>query len=110
MAADVITPLIKAGIELLTHALTHARRMLGKRKYEQLLSTTIAALLKEHPDIDEAKARVAALEAIGVTPSPHLPRVKSMLKAVKAHTHRDQKSKTPRKTRRSGVAQTRKAT
>ena len=46
MAADVLTPLIKAGIELLSHALAHARRMLGKRKYEQLLSTTIAELLK----------------------------------------------------------------
>jgi len=55
MAADVVTPLIKAGVDLLTHALAHARRMLGKKKYEQLLSTTIAELLKEHPDIDEPK-------------------------------------------------------
>ena len=41
MAADFITPLIKAGVDLLTHALAYARRMLGKKKYEQLLSTTI---------------------------------------------------------------------
>ena len=110
MAADVIAPLIKAGIELLTQALTHARRKLGRRKYEQLLSTTIAELLKEHPDIDEAKARLAALEATGVLPSPDLLRVKSMLKAVKAHTRRDRKSKKAGKTRRAGVAKTRKAT
>jgi len=110
MAADVITPLIKAGVDLLTHALAHARRMLGKKKYEQLLSTTIAELLKEHPDIDEAKARLAALEATGVTPSPDLLRVKSMLKAVKAHTRREQKSKKAGKFKRTGVAKTRKAT
>ena len=110
MAADVITPLIKAGVDLLTHGLAYARRMLGKKKYEQLLSTTIAELLKEHPDIDEAKARLAALEATGVTPSPDLLRVKSMLKAVKAHSRREQKSKKAGKTKRTGVAKTRKAT
>ena len=110
MAADLITPLIKAGVDLLTHALAYARRMLGKKKYEQLLSTTIAELLKEHPDIDEAKARFAALEATGVTPSPDLLRVKSMLKAVKAHTRREQKPKKAGKSKRTGVAKTRKAT
>ena len=109
MAADVITPLIKAGVDLLAHALAYARRMLGKKKYAQLLSTTIAELLKEHPDIDEAKARLAALEATGVTPSPDLLRVKSMLKAVKAHTRREQKSKKTGKSKRTGVAKTRKA-
>ena len=110
MAADLITPLIKAGVELLTHALAYARRMLGKKKYEQLLSTTIAELLKEHPDIDEAKARLAALEATGVTPSPDMLRLKSMLKAVKAHARREQKSKKARKSKRTGVAKTRKPT
>jgi len=110
MAADVITPLIKAGVDLLTHALAYSRRRLGKKKFERLLSTTIAELLKEHPDLDEAKARLAALEATGVTPSPDLLRVKSMLKAVKAHTRREQKSKKAGKSRRTGVARTRKAT
>ena len=110
MAADVITPLIKAGVDVLTHALAYARRMLGKKKYEQLLSTTIAELLKEHPDIDEAKARLAALEATGVTPSPGLLRVKSMFKAVKAHTRREQKSKKAGKSKRTGDAKTGKAT
>ena len=51
MAADFVTPLIKAGVDLLTHSLAYARRMLGKRKYERLLSTTIAELLKEHPEL-----------------------------------------------------------
>src|SRR5947207_8167550 len=60
MAVDFITPLIKVTVDLLAHALAHARRRLGKKKYEQLLSTAIAELLKEHPDIDRAKARLAA--------------------------------------------------
>ena len=109
MAADVITPLIKAGVDLLTHALAYARRMLGKKKYEQLLSTTIAELLKEHPDIDDAKARLAALEATGVTPSPALLRVKSMLKAVVTQSKREKKARKPGKAKKKSlVAKTRK--
>ena len=103
MAIDFVTPLVKTAIELLTHALTYSRRRLGKRKYEQLLSTTIAELLKEHPDIDEAKARIAALEATGVAPSPDLLRVKSMLKAVKAHSKRERKTRKPGKAKRKSA-------
>ena len=92
MAVDFITPLIKAAIDLLAHALADARRRLGKRKYERLLSTAIAELLKEHPDIDQAKARLAALEATGVAPGPDLLRAKSMLKAVVAHSKGQKKA------------------
>src|SRR5919106_5631982 len=92
MAVDFLTPLIKAAVDLLVKALAHARRSQGEKKYAQLLSTTIAELLKEHPDIDEARARVAAMEATGVAPSPDLLRVKSMLKAVVAHSKRIKKS------------------
>ena len=109
MAADVLTPLIKAGIELLSHALAHARRMLGKRKYEQLLSTTIAELLKEHPDIDEAKARVAALEATGVAPNSGLLRAKSLLKAVATQSKREKKARKPGQAKKKSlVVKTRK--
>ena len=104
MAVDFITPLIKTAIDLLTQSLTYSRRKLGKRKYEQLLSTTIAELLKEHPDIDAAKARIAALEATGVAPSPGLLRVKSMLKAVKAHSKRERKTRKPGKVEKHGTA------
>jgi hypothetical protein len=95
MAADFITPLIRAGVEMLTHALAYARRLLGKKKYQQLLSTTIAELLKEHPDIDQAKARLAAIEATGVAPSPDLLRAKSILKAVETHSKRERKAGKP---------------
>src|SRR5687767_320535 len=109
MAVDFITPLIKVTVDLLTHALAHARRRLGKKKYEQLLSTAIAELLKEHPDIDEAKARIAVIEATGVAPSPDLLRVKTMLKAVEANAQRLKKSKKPAKKRRkTGTAAMRK--
>jgi hypothetical protein len=94
---DFITPLIKASVELLTHALAHARRRLGKKKYERLLSTAIAELLKEHPNIDEARARLAAIEATGVAPSPDLLRAKSMLRAVQIHARRERKAKSPKK-------------
>jgi hypothetical protein len=102
MAVDFLAPLIKAALDLLVSALAQARRSQGKKKYAQLLSTTIAELLKEHPDIDEAKARVAALEATGVAPSPDLLRVKSMLKAVVAHSKRVKKTpRAPKKKVRS---------
>jgi hypothetical protein len=101
MAVDfIITPLIKAAVDLLAQALAHARRRLGKKKYEQLLSTAIAELLKEHPDIDEAKARLAAIEAPGVAPSPDLLRAKSMLKAVEAHSRKAKKNKKPIKAKK----------
>ncbi len=94
---DFITPLIKASVDLLTHALAHARRRLGKKKYERLLSTAIAELLKEHPNIDEARARLAAIEATGVAPSPDLLRAKSMLKAVQIHARHEKRIKRPKK-------------
>src|SRR5438046_8742651 len=97
---DFVTPLIKAAVDLLTQALAHARRRFGKKKYEQLLSTAIAELLKEHPDIDRAKARLAALEATGVTPSPDLLRAKSMLKAVEAHSTGERNMRKPGKRKR----------
>jgi hypothetical protein len=101
---DFVTPLIKAAIELLTQALAYARRNHGKKKYEQLLSTVIAELLKEHPDIDEARARLAAVEATGVAPSPDLLRAKSMLKAVQAHAWRAKKTKKSSRPGRKGAA------
>src|SRR6266480_3722637 len=100
---DFVTPLIKAAVDLLTQALAHARRRFGKKKYEQLLSTAIAELLKEHPDIDRAKARLAALEATGVTPGSDLLRARSMLKAVEAHVKRQNKG------RKQGKAKKRRA-
>ena len=104
MAIDFITPLIKAAVDLLAHALAHARRRLGRKKYEQLLSTAIAELLKEHPDIDEAKARLAAIEATGVAPSPDLLRAKSLLKAVEAHSKRERKARKPARRKKTGLA------
>jgi hypothetical protein len=98
---DFITPLIKASVDLLTQALAHARRRLGKKKYERLLSTAIAELLKEHPNIDEAKARLAAIEATGVAPSPDLLRAKSLLKAVEAHSKRERKTRKPPRRRKN---------
>ena len=109
MAADFVTPLIKAGVDLLTQALAYARRLLGKKKYEQLLSTTIAELLKEHPDIDQAKARLAAIETTGVAPSPDLFRARSMLKAVESQFKREKKPRKPGKAKKkSAVVKTRR--
>ena len=103
MAMDFIAPLIKATVDLLTHTLTHARRTLGKKKYNQLLSTAIAELLKEHPNIDEAKARLAALEATGAAPSPDLLRAKSLLKAVVTHSKREKKIRRPEKRKKKSA-------
>ena len=106
---DLITPLIKAAVDLLTHALAHARRRLGRKEYERLLSTAIAELLKEHPNINEAKARLAALEATGVAPSPDLLRARSMLKAVEAHSNRERKpEKTGKAKKKRAIVKTRK--
>jgi hypothetical protein len=104
---STITPLIRAAVDLLTHTLAHTRRRLGRKKYEQLLSTVIAELLQEHPDIDKAKARLGAIEATGVAPSRDLLRTKSMLKAVEAHSSRRKKTGKPRKLKKKAKARKR---
>lgn len=104
---DFITPAIKPSIDVLKNILGAARSKWGKRKYEKLLSATISELLKEHPDLTAAEAKLAAAEATGATPDVNLLRAKSMYGS--AHRfHRAAKYKTTVK-RRWGAGEGKKA-
>ena len=91
---DPITPLIKPAIDLILSGLGFARKQMSKRKYEELLSAIIAELIKEHPDISFAEAKLAAAEATGVEPSMELLRAKSMLEAARGY-HAQKPTKAP---------------
>ena len=67
------------------------RRGLGSRD-RKLLSSVIRELLKVDPDITQAEATLAAIEATGAKPSAELLRVKGMLNAVKARPGRKMKA------------------
>jgi len=67
-----LIPFIKPALDILKSGLATAGKKLGKRKYDQLVSTIITELLKEHPDLTVAEAQLAAIRATGVTPDTHL--------------------------------------
>jgi hypothetical protein len=84
---DFITPTIKPSIDALKSILAAARRKWGKRKYKKLLAATFSELLKEHPDLNEAEANLAAAEAAGATPDANLLRAKSMYGSARRFHH-----------------------
>jgi hypothetical protein len=71
-----------SAISLLKNGLGAARKKLSKRKCEQLLSAAITELLKEHPDLTAAQARLTAAEATGADPDMQMLRARSMLSSA----------------------------
>ena len=72
MHAAALIRFIKPALDILKSGLATAGKKLGKRKYDQLVSTIITELLKEHPDLTVAEAQLAAIRATGVTPDTYL--------------------------------------
>jgi hypothetical protein len=89
---DFVTPFIKPGIDLVKSGLKAARKRLGKKRYDQLVSSVITELLKEHPDLTSAEAQLAAIRATGATPDMHFLRAESMLGSVRRHSRGDMMS------------------
>lgn len=83
MHAAPLIPFIKPALEALKATLAAARKQLGKRKYERLLSATVQELLQQDPDISVAEAQLAAIHATGVQPDAALLRAERMLKSVR---------------------------
>jgi len=76
----VLVPVVlKSAIDGVKGGLRMARKTLGKRKHDQLISAVIAELLKEVPDTDAAEAKLKAAEATGVEPDMQLLQARSML-------------------------------
>jgi hypothetical protein len=83
MHAAPFIPFIKPALDALKASLAAARKQLGKRKYERLLSATVQELLQQDPDISVAEAQLAAIHATGVQPDATLLRAERMLKSVR---------------------------
>jgi hypothetical protein len=83
MHATPFIPFIKPTLDALKASLGAARKRLGKRKYERLLSAAVQELLRQDPDITAAEAHLAAVRATGVEPDASLLRAEQMLKSVR---------------------------
>ena len=64
--------LLKTALDMLKKALSALAKRTSAQRQKQLISTAIAELLKLHPDLNVAKANLAAAEAVGVKPNPEL--------------------------------------
>jgi hypothetical protein len=62
-------PVIKPTLLVQKEFLEIASKRCSKKKYDQLMATLIAEILKQHPDINPANARQRAMEAIVVAPN-----------------------------------------
>jgi len=80
------TPLVKPALNTLKEILKIAQKGSSKKKYNELLSSLIAELLKQHPDINAAEAKAKAIEAIGVPPTKDFFQAQKMLREVKSFT------------------------
>ena len=77
--------LTQLGMESLKAGLQKLREKLSEKDYERLITAAVAELLKEHPDIDDAEAKILAAEATGANPTVKLLRAKGVLSKVKSY-------------------------
>lgn len=76
--------------ELGTHrfiaGLKAVKSRVSKRRYKQLIATTVAQVLALHPDVGAKKARRRAEKVTGVAPSRKLIKVKKLAGAAAGRT------------------------
>ena len=72
-------------LDTLKLGLRQVKGKVSEKVYKQLLSTAIAELLREVPDINNAQAAILAAEAVGAEPSVDLLRAKQMLGQVTSY-------------------------
>ena len=71
------------GTQSFVAGLKAVKRRVSKRRYKQLIATTVAQILALHPDLGPKKARRRAEKVTGVAPSRKLIKAKAA-KAAKA--------------------------
>jgi len=80
-------------LDTLKLGLRQVKGKVSEKVYKQLLSTAIAELLREVPDINTAQAAILAAEAVGAEPSADLLRAKQMLGRVTLYQRRRARAK-----------------
>lgn len=100
--------LSKLGIDAFKAGLRLAGKRISRREYAELISEAVRELLKLHPDISAAEARLLAAEALGLPVSSDMLNARQMLKAVKRERKRAGGKKGRKKTPKKGKPRTKK--
>ena len=84
--------LTKIGIDSLKAGIKAAGKKISKDEYSTLISEAIRELLKLHPNISAAEARILAADALGIPSSSEMLTAKQMLSTVKRKSKRKKKA------------------
>jgi len=100
--------LSKLGIDALKAGLKKTGKQITKREYAVLISEAVRELLKLHPDISAAEAKLLAAEALALPKSAEMLNARKMLKAVKREKKTVSKKRTKRKARKKAKKRSKK--
>jgi hypothetical protein len=98
------------GIDALKAGLRKAGKQISKREYAELISEAVRELLKLHPDISAAEAKLLAAEALALPMSAEMLSARKMLKAVKRERKTTAKKRKKKKVRKKAAAPSKKKT
>jgi hypothetical protein len=93
--------LSKLGIDALKAGLRKTGKQITKREYTILISEAVRELLKLHPDISAAEAKLLAAEALALPKTAEMLNARRMLKAVKKEKKKASKKRAKKKARKA---------
>lgn len=96
------------GIDALKAGLRKAGKQISKREYAELISEAVRELLKLHPDITAAEAKLLAAEALALPITAEMLSARRMLKAVKRERKTTAKKRKKKKVRKKAAAPSKK--
>lgn len=96
--------LSRLGIDALKAGLRKTGKQISKRDYAELISEAVRELLKLHPDISAAEAKLLAAEALALPMSAEMLSARKMLKAVKRERKTTSKKRKKKKVRKKAAA------
>jgi hypothetical protein len=98
------TLLAKIGFDAVLAGLKARERKLSAAEYERLIGEAIAELLKLHPDIEAAEAKLRAADALGLPRSATHIRAKRSVRGMRSGARKSKKKPSLRreKKRRKG--------
>jgi hypothetical protein len=96
------------GIDALKAGLRTAGKQISKREYAELISEAVRELLKLHPDITAAEAKLLAAEALALPMTAEMLSARKMLKAVKRERKTTAKKRKKKKVRKKATPPSKK--
>lgn len=97
--------ILKNALDVLKKGLAALGDRESERRRKEFIATAIAELLKLHPDLTAAEAKIAAAKVAGAPPSPELLRAQAMLRSARSYTRRakEKKEKVPKRAKRKAA-------